>query len=341
LEARIQSARRASKIHKKRTGRALRITEQDVINEEIYAEEDDGLSTQYQRLNAHLNTTSVTFNKKLHDYILTQHGVRNMSMLQYQNPSYQQYSGQYAVNGGSFPQVNSWLNQSLLPPQQFHSSTPQGFQQAQPCSLNGVQQQQGFRQSPYHIPQRPQSYQRSLSIQLPYATSNFDPPAQQVDGGATTPQGRISQRMSLAPQAPGQLTQTAADGQSCLTLSRSPTAHSLQKRDSMSPQNAIQETPRLQNDADTPTSYTYSPATYLMSSQVLNTNLLTLSLHSKSRQLIGSALDPDDPRTAIFMSGSDDLPQSFAPTYTYNPNLSKSTRTTNASKATENPTGSA
>ena len=55
LEARIESARRASEIHKKRTGRALRVTEQDVINEEMYEEEDDDLPTQYQRLNAHVH----------------------------------------------------------------------------------------------------------------------------------------------------------------------------------------------------------------------------------------------------------------------------------------------
>ena len=32
LEARVESARRASEIHKRRTGRSLRVTEQDVIN---------------------------------------------------------------------------------------------------------------------------------------------------------------------------------------------------------------------------------------------------------------------------------------------------------------------
>src|SRR5438128_1867964 len=105
LEARIESARRASEIHKKRTGRALRVTEQDVINEEMYEEEDDDLPTQYQRLNAHLQTSSVMFNKKLHDYIATQHGVRNMFMLQYQNsaPAYPQFGQQFPVQGASVP----------------------------------------------------------------------------------------------------------------------------------------------------------------------------------------------------------------------------------------------
>src|SRR5579859_2988144 len=41
LEARLESARRASEIQKRRTGKALRVTEADVQNEEMYEEEDD------------------------------------------------------------------------------------------------------------------------------------------------------------------------------------------------------------------------------------------------------------------------------------------------------------
>lgn len=37
----MESARRASEIHKRRTGKALRVTEADVLNEEMYEEEDD------------------------------------------------------------------------------------------------------------------------------------------------------------------------------------------------------------------------------------------------------------------------------------------------------------
>ena len=38
MEARIKSARKASEIHKKRTGKALRITPEDVRNEKMYQE---------------------------------------------------------------------------------------------------------------------------------------------------------------------------------------------------------------------------------------------------------------------------------------------------------------
>jgi hypothetical protein len=347
LEARIESARRASEIHKKRTGRALRVTEQDVINEEMYEEEDDDLPTQYQRLNAHLHTTSVMFNKKLHDYIATQNGVRNMFMSQYQNqgPAYPQFGQQYPANGG-FPQANNWLNPSMLPPQQqFSPSSPQGFQQAQPFSPTTAQQpQQGYRQSPYHIPQRTQSHQRALSIQLPHNSSHFDPSAQPASAGATTPQDEINRRLSLPPHAFQQQTQVV-ERPSRTSLSRSPTVNSIQqRRQSSSPKTAsptaasANDTSHFSSGSNTPGSYTYSPTNYPYSSQALNTNPLTLSLPPETQQFMGSVLDQNDPRTAMFMAGSENLPQPFAPTYTYNPN--KVTRTSSSSIA-ENSTGSA
>jgi hypothetical protein len=346
LEARIESARRASEIHKKRTGRALRVTEQDVINEEMYEEEDDDLPTQYQRLNAHLHTTSVMFNKKLHDYIATQHGVRNMFMSQYQNqgPSFQQYGQQFPANGASFAQPNNWLNPSMLPPQQFTPASPQAIQQAQPFSPITAQPQQGYRQSPYHIPQRTQSHQRALSIQLPQGASHFDPSALPASAGITTPQTEANRRLSLPPQAFQQSNQTV-EQQTRPSLSRSPTTHSLQHRQSSSPQTAspnatsVHDAAPMQSDPNTPTSYSYSPTNYPYSSQALNTNPLTLSMPPESQQFLGSVLDQNDPRTAVFMAGSDNLPQPFAPTYTYNPN--KLTRTPNASTMSENATGSA
>ncbi|RYO27117.1 hypothetical protein AA0111_g7435 [Alternaria arborescens] len=346
LEARIESARRASEIHKKRTGRALRVTEQDVINEEMYEEEDDDLPTQYQRLNAHLHTTSVMFNKKLHDYIATQHGVRNMFMSQYQNqgPAFPQFGQQYPANGASLPQASNWLNPSMLPPQQFTPASPQSFQQAQPFSPTSTQPQQGYRQSPYHIPQRTQSHQRALSIQLPHGASHFDPSAQPASAGTTTPQTELNRRLSLPPQAFQQSNQTV-ERPTRPSLSRSPTAHSLQHRQSSSPQIAspnaasVHDAATAQSDPNTPTSYSYSPTNYAYSSQALNSNPLTLSMPPESQQFLGSVLDQNDPRTAIFMAGSDNLPQPFAPTYTYNPN--KVTRTPSSASMSENATGSA
>lgn len=71
----MESARRASAIHEKRTGRALRITEADVINEEMYEEIND-LPTEYRRLNAHLHTASADFDRRLLAYLSCQMATR-------------------------------------------------------------------------------------------------------------------------------------------------------------------------------------------------------------------------------------------------------------------------
>ncbi|EMD96707.1 hypothetical protein COCC4DRAFT_51481 [Bipolaris maydis ATCC 48331] len=334
LEARIESARRASEIHKKRTGRALRVTEQDVINEEMYEEEDDDLPTQYQRLNAHLHTTSVMFNKKLHDYIATQHGVRNMFMSQYQNqsPTFPQFGAQFTSPAGAFPQANNWLSPTMLPPQQFAPSSPQGFQQTQSFSPTTTQPQQGYRQSPYHVPQRTQSHQRALSIQLPQAPSQFDHSAQPPSATATTPQTDVNRSMSLPPQA-FQTQNQSAEQSAQPSLTHSPATQS------SSPTNgSVADAQQPPSDSTSPSSYSFSPASYPFNSHIFGTNPLTLSMPPESQQFLGSFLDPNDARTATLMAGSENLPQPFTPTYTYNPN--KVGRTSNAVNVSESAPGS-
>jgi hypothetical protein len=49
IEARVQSARAASELHRKRTGKGFKITEDIVIKEEMYEEEDDDISPSIQR----------------------------------------------------------------------------------------------------------------------------------------------------------------------------------------------------------------------------------------------------------------------------------------------------
>lgn len=235
-------------------------------------------------------------------------------MSQYQNPSFQQYGGQFSPNTATFPQTNNWLNPSMMPPQQVNPSSPQQSvtQQAPSGTPNGAQQ--GFRQTPYQIPQRMNSHQRSLSIQLPPASGVFDPSSQSAPGGVTTPQDSF-RRMSL----PAHVDQ-----------SKEPSPKQETSPQSASPKTASgQATPQLHEDSTAPTSYPFSSTGYPFGSQVLSMNPLAMSLPPESQQFIGSSLDPNDPRTALFMAGSDNLPQPFAPTYTYNPNFSgKHGRTT-------------
>ncbi|KAG6002843.1 hypothetical protein E4U21_002728 [Claviceps maximensis] len=69
IEARVQSARMASEIHKKRTGKGFRITEEIVLKEEMYEEEDDDLPRSYRLLSASMQTSSPEMNSRLDAYL--------------------------------------------------------------------------------------------------------------------------------------------------------------------------------------------------------------------------------------------------------------------------------
>ena len=256
-------------------------------------------------------------------------------MSQYQNPSFQPYGGPYSPNTATFQQSNNWLNPSMLPPQQFDPSSPQqAVTQPTQQFANGAQQ--GFRASPYHVPQRI-SHPRSLSLQLPQSTSKFDPSTQSAPAGITTPQDSLHRRLSLSPHALEQQSQAGLDGPLCPPLSRTSTTQSVHPSTSSgkaSPSIASGHvTPQLQSGTSSPVSYPYGSASYPFSSQVLNTNPLSMSMPPESQQFIGSALDRNDPRTAMFMAGSENLPQPFAPTYTYNPNISGKTSRPSSSES--------
>ena len=123
----MESARRASAIHEKRTGRALRITEADVINEEIN-EEINELPTEYRRLNAHLQTQSADFDRRLLAYLSCQLATRQVASNCWQNE--QSHFDPCGTNF-STPQEPS----SYVPP----ASSP-----APECMIN-------YRQSPYPL----------------------------------------------------------------------------------------------------------------------------------------------------------------------------------------------
>ncbi|PHH86889.1 hypothetical protein CDD83_9626 [Cordyceps sp. RAO-2017] len=69
IEARVQSARMASEIHKKRTGKGFRITEDIVMKEEMYEEEDEDLYRSYRLLGSHLQTGSPEFNSRIEAFL--------------------------------------------------------------------------------------------------------------------------------------------------------------------------------------------------------------------------------------------------------------------------------
>jgi len=69
IEARVQSARMASEIHKKRTGKAFRITEEIVVKEEMYEEEEDDFPRSHRLLGLHVSTSSADMNSRVGTYL--------------------------------------------------------------------------------------------------------------------------------------------------------------------------------------------------------------------------------------------------------------------------------
>jgi hypothetical protein len=102
------------------------VTEQDVINEEMYEEEEDDLPSQYRRLTAHLQRGSVDFNRRLAAYLTNQVAMRS-AMEQMVNNSYDnQYSNcaQFAQSPTSMypPQMNPRPNMGS--PTTSHRQSP-------------------------------------------------------------------------------------------------------------------------------------------------------------------------------------------------------------------------
>ncbi|KAB8532547.1 hypothetical protein FH972_025492 [Carpinus fangiana] len=165
LEARVESARRASEIHKKRTGRSLRVTEQDVVNEEMYEEEDDDLPLQYRRLTAHLHTNSSDFNRRLSAYLTSHQAMRNALG--------QALANSYAQSAGQDQQGSHTQPWNQLPGQFTLNMPSMSSQNAVSPSAMQHQSPSGFRQTPYPMNHNQTfAHHRSASIATPNPTSD-------------------------------------------------------------------------------------------------------------------------------------------------------------------------
>ena len=189
------------------------MTEQDVINEEMYEEEDDDLPMHYRRLTAHLQTGSVDFNRRLAAYLTNQVAMRS-AMDQMINSSYaQQYPNapQFAHNttGNSLPSPMNQQPGLMQSPSSTYRSAPYpsphnpNFRQTH-IRANSValpndltQHQHGMGQgSP--VPHQPSIDGRRLSMpatpvtanKSPLSTSDVkpDPEQQRQKQSAITPQ---------------------------------------------------------------------------------------------------------------------------------------------------------
>lgn len=185
LEARVESARRASEIHKRRTGRSLRVTEQDVINEEMYEEEDDDLPMQYRRLTAHLQTGSADFNRRLAAYLTNQVAMRS-AVEQMANGTYPQAMSGHPGMMYQQPRPNMFQPNIMQHPQ---------HQMSQPITPGG-----SYRQVPYpspgHVGYRP-NHGRAYSTAIVPSTTSHTPP---TPGAVPIDHRRMSTPATIPPQ---------------------------------------------------------------------------------------------------------------------------------------------
>jgi hypothetical protein len=156
------------------------VTEQDVINEDMYEEEDDDLPAQYRRMANILQNQSMRLNDKHESWLLANIGVREAFL-------------------------HSAARGQLLPQQQFPTTPFFAYNHNQAIASSSVQSSQGpqsphtMQQYPYSIPNRPFPHQRSASIATPQQATypaNFHPPT-----SAAGPSGEEQRRMSLPTQS--------------------------------------------------------------------------------------------------------------------------------------------
>ena len=281
----MESARRASEIHKRRTGRSLRVTEQDVVNEEMYEEEDDDLPMQYRRLTAHLQTGSADFNRRLSAY-LTNHVAMRSALDQAITNSYaQQYPNapQFAHN-----------QQSMYPSPFMNPNMPQ------PHSP------QSFVQSPYTMPPTPTfpqvSHGRPQSVtgapEMPRYTQSV-PTSSPVQVASPVLERRRTSAPTKSVSPPGSTQRTPQPVQARPEIRHSPPTYNIKQESK--PSTSMQAPPQpLQR-----------PQTGYHANNYSDYSPLTTSLPAESQQLLGSALDPNDPMTPMFMAGSEGFAQPY------------------------------
>ncbi|KAG0642221.1 hypothetical protein HOY80DRAFT_881928 [Tuber brumale] len=273
LEARIESARRASAIHKRRTGRALRVTEQDVINEEMYEEEEDEYYG-YRGLTAHLRNGSHDWNRRLQAYLQSQYVMRSAlsqaMSVDGGNPS-QQYPATHSTYQSSYmqqPMGGPYVDASVHPP---HVS-PTTYQ--------------SLRQQPYPSPAAGQQryHQRAMPIQM------SQPPS-------VHPQG-YQQGIAYGNQPVFAPSSTTA-GLSLNTLAgQYPTQIMPNHQTGLIP-------PQLTLHAASQSSKTNTPLAF---SENLGDFPFTTVLPPETQQFLQSALDPNDPLYPALMAGHSNTP---------------------------------
>ena len=291
----MESAKRASEIHKKRTGRYYRITEETVINEQMYEEEDD--APRY-RLAANLHLPNTLLQQRAQALMSIQ--MENRRLLGQAVNSTLQHNAQFG-NQSQF--VSPGMMSMPQSGYQYPMSSPQMFNQSpQTPTFN-------------HSPQTPMSYAHS-----PYSASNnsvkqnyhqrsasMAEPPQYRPSAHNSPVESQSRRTSMPPQILPSLSNESDKVDSSTT--------------------ATPDTPAAHQQPDHPS---YDPS-YQNIGNMLGP--LTTELPMETRQLLGSGIWPnlDESTFDRMMQHPNDSAYQQPLLYSYRPNGSKGSKDAPAS----------
>jgi hypothetical protein len=270
------------------------VTEQDVINEEMYEEEDDDLPFQYRRLTAHLQTGSADFNRRLAAY-LTNHIAMRTALDQAITTSYAQ---QYP-NAPRFPHQNSMFPSPMLAPPTM--PTPQ-MTQTPPTPTSATTSP--YRQSPYPIPGTP-AFQRKPHMRSPSIAVGDD--ESKVN---TTPSDQTRQPVGTPAPAKVESKPSADDNNRSQSEKQTSSSSSAETQSTTTPSMDATFDPMLM-PSSTSSQVMPSPfdPTFFYGNSTDPLGPLSMSLPPESQMLLGPALDPLDPLTSMFMAGSENLAQ--------------------------------
>ena len=299
LEARVESARRASEIHKRRTGRSLRVTEQDVVNEEMYEEEDDDLPVQYRRLTAHLQTGSADFNRRLSNYLTNHVAMRSALDQAITNAYAQQYPNapQFAHNQSNYPSPFSPQSMKSQPSSKSYQPYPtpgtQGYRPGH-AARSASMSQTGSARSP--------SMQRLTPISM-HGTPQID---HRRMSGSVKSLSRSPPTPSSAPAVPQAASMSQLQASPPLPTTQPNGMQQMRARSLSFPQQLHHPNHQMQ-----PNAQHLQEVRAQAASRQQDITPLTTSLPTESQMLLGSTLDPNDPTTAALMAGSENIPMPF------------------------------
>lgn len=309
------------------------MTEQDVINEEMYSEEDEEYPAVYRGLTQHMRAGSHEWNRRLNAYLTNHVAMRSALDQAIMHTSYNGGGGGGGRPGMPYTQNTIYpsgfmqhqhpqmmqqpqlmQHQQLMPhPQMMHS--PHMIHAQNVSSPQGQAQHVSLRQQPYPSPTGGHRHHgRSMSMHIPHQQQGIQMPQYQQDNAginlnnrrssiAVTPMSSLS--LSMGEQTP---TQTTPGQMSPLQMNTPQANPTLMNPAQLSPQmHSNQMTPQLRGRMPITFEQTVSPmplqSPYAPTDSFFLDFPLSGQLPPETQTFLQPTLDPNDPLYASLMTG--------------------------------------